>query len=327
MLIRTLAAAAALLAATPALAQTAPARAPAQAPAAAPASAEDAAYLERLRGAVASFVKPTNAERAEVLLAMLRATSFEPEVETFQGGNPQTGPMEGRNISVFLPSVRDESMGEILLVAHYDAVKLRDGSMSHGVVDNAASVVALVEAIRLIGAKHLGHDVRVIFTDQEELGLIGARKWIEAHGLTNVVAVVNSDVAAYGDTMMYGQNNGPQSAGVTRAVQALCAERAMQCVGYPIYPPSEDRAFSAAGAPTVSLGFQDQIGAHQMWLAFNGGENNGLAPGFVPQVFKLIHSSDDTMEHVDPATVRTASEVYAALVERLSGQLGEPSQP
>lgn len=326
MIIRTLAAAAALLAATPALAQTAPHPTP-HAPAAAPISAEDAAYLERLRAAVAAFVKPTNAERTEVLLGMLRDTSFEPEVEVFQGGDAQTGPMEGRNVSVLLPSVRDESAGEILLVAHYDAVKLADGALSHGVVDNAASVVALVEAIRMIGAKHLGHDVRVIFTDQEELGLIGARKWIEAHGLANVVAVVNSDVAAYGDTMMYGQNNGPQSAGVTRAVQELCAERAMQCVGYPIYPPSEDRAFSAAGAPTVSLGFQDEVGAHQMWLAFNGGRETGLAEGFTPRVFRLIHSDQDTMEHVDPATVRRAAEVYTALVERLSGQLMEPTQP
>ncbi|MDP3657736.1 MAG: Zn-dependent exopeptidase M28, partial [Brevundimonas sp.] len=112
-----------------------------------------------------------------------------------------------------------------------------------------------------------------------------------------------------------------QSAFVTRAVRELCAERAMQCVGYPVYPPSDDRAFSAAGAPVVSLGFQDQIGAHQMWLAFNGGEATGLADGFTPRVFQLIHSAGDTMEQIDPATVALAGEVYAAVVERLDRQL------
>ena len=95
----------------------------------------------------------------------------------------------------------------------------------------------------------------------------------------------------------------------------------MQCVGFPVYPPSDDRAFSAAGAPVVSLGFQDEIGAHQMWLAFNGGEANGLAEGFVPQVFRLIHSSEDAMDKVDPATVALAGEVYAAVIERLDRQL------
>ena len=270
-----------------------------------------------LRAQVAAFVQPSNEARTAVVVAQLRAAGFEPAIETFAGGNGRTGAMEGRNVVVTI----GDGPREILLTAHYDAVKLRDGTMSHGVVDNAASVVGLIEAAKILRGKALNHRIRVILFDQEELGLIGARKWIEAHGLANVAAVVNSDVAGYGDTMMYGQNNGPQSAFVTRAVQELCAERAMQCVGFPVYPPSDDRAFSAAGAPVVSLGFQDQIGAHQMWLAFNGGEANGLAEGFVPQVFRLIHSNEDTMDKVDPATVALAGVTYAAVVERLDAQL------
>ena len=270
-----------------------------------------------LRAQVAAFVQPSNEARTAVVVAQLRAAGFEPTIETFAGGNGRTGEMEGRNVVVTL----GDGPREILLTAHYDAVKLRDGTMSHGVVDNAASVVGLIEAAKILRGKALNHRIRIILFDQEELGLIGARKWIEAHGLANVAAVVNSDVAGYGDTMMYGQNNGPQSAFVTRAVQELCAERAMQCVGFPVYPPSDDRAFSAAGAPVVSLGFQDQIGAHQMWLAFNGGEANGLAEGFVPQVFRLIHSAEDTMDKVDPATVALAGATYAAVVERLDAQL------
>lgn len=294
MLFRSLAAAAALLVAIPAAAQDVD-----------------------LRAQVAAFVQPSNAARADVVVAQLRAAGFEPTVETFVGGNRQTGETEGRNVVVTL----GEGPREILLTAHYDAVKLRDGTMSHGVVDNAASVVAVIEAAKILRGTALNHRVRIILFDQEELGLIGARRWIEAHGLAEVAAVVNSDVAGYGDTMMYGQNNGPQSAFVTRAVRELCAERAMQCVGYPVYPPSDDRAFSAAGAPVVSLGFQDQIGAHQMWLAFNGGEATGLAEGFTPRVFQLIHSAGDTMEQIDPATVALAGEVYAAVVERLDRQL------
>ncbi|MDP2116613.1 MAG: M20/M25/M40 family metallo-hydrolase [Brevundimonas sp.] len=270
-----------------------------------------------LRAQVAAYVQPSNEARTDVVVAQLRAAGFEPTVETFVGGNRQTGEMEGRNVVVTI----GDGPREILLTAHYDAVRLRDGTMAHGVVDNAASVVGLIEAAKILRGKALNHRVRIILLDQEELGLIGARKWIEAHGVADVAAVVNSDIAGYGDTMMYGQNNGAQSAFVTRAVRELCAERAMQCVGYPVYPPSDDRAFSAAGAPVVSLGFQDEVGAHQMWLAFNGGEANGLAEGFVPRVFRLIHSVEDTMDQIDPATVALAGEVYAALVERLDARL------
>ncbi|MEJ6789765.1 M20/M25/M40 family metallo-hydrolase [Brevundimonas sp. BR2-1] len=270
-----------------------------------------------LRAQVAAFIQPTNAARTDVVVAQIRAAGFTPAVEAFAGGTERSGPMEGRNVVFTI----GEGEREILLTAHYDAVKLRDGTMSHGVVDNAASVVGVIEAAKILRTKTLNHRVRVILFDQEELGLIGAKKWIEAHGLTNVAAVVNSDVAAYGDTMMYGQNNGAQSAAVTRAVQAVCSERALQCVGYPAYPPSDDRAFSAAGAPVVSLGFQDQVGAHQMWLAFNGGEANGLTEGFVPQVFQRIHSNDDVIAHVDPATIRLVGDTYAAVVQRLDADL------
>jgi hypothetical protein len=283
-----------------------------------------------LSARVAAFVQPTNEARTAVLVEQLRAAGFEPTVETFTGGARGTGPMEGRNVVVTI----GEGEREILLTAHYDAVVLRDGSLSHGVIDNAASVVALIEAAKALKGKALNHRIRVIFFDQEELGLIGAYKWIEAHGLSNVAAVVNSDVAGYGDTLMYGQNNGAQSAALTRAVRELCAERAMDCVGFPVYPPSDDRAFSGLGlgaaaaveghrAPTLSLGFQDHIGAHQMWLAFNGGQTNGLAEGFVPKVFRVIHSAGDTMDELDPATVALAGEVYAQLIEKLDRELAQ----
>ena len=278
-----------------------------------PALAQDA---EALKAQVGAYVQPSNAERMNVLLGQLRAAGFNPTVETFEGGG-RAGPMQGSNVVVTIGG----GAKEILLTAHYDAVKLRDGTMSQGVIDNAGSVVALIEAAKILRDKPLSHRVRVIFFDQEELGLIGARKWIEAHGFADVAAVVNSDVAAYGDTLMYGQNNGPQSAFVTRATQELCAERAMPCVGFPEYPPSDDRAFSAAGVPVVSLGFQDQVGAHQMWLAFNGGKENGLAEGFVPQVFRVIHSKDDAIEAVEGATIATAGATYAALIQKLDAQL------
>lgn len=274
-----------------------------------------------LKDRVAAYVQPSNAERTRVVVEQLTAAGFTPAIETFEGGGRNTGPMEGRNVVVLIPGTGGGAGGEILLTAHYDAVKLRDGTMSQGVVDNAGSVVALIEAAKALKANPPAHDVRLILFDQEELGLIGARKWIEAHGITEVAGVLNSDVAAYGDTMMYGQNNGDQSAWVTRAVQETCAARALQCVGYPTYPPSDDRAFSAAGAPVVSLGFQDQVGAHQMWLAFNGGESTGLAEGFVPRVFRTIHSAEDKIEVVEGQTIRLAADTYEAVIRAMDAKL------
>lgn len=268
---------------------------------------------------VLTFVQPTHEARTQAAEALVRQAGFEPSIETCQGGGRGT-PREGRNV-VFVVPGNGSAEGEILLTAHYDAVELQ-GALVDGLVDNAASVVAIVEAARRIRDMGLDHDVRVILFDQEELGLIGARRWIEAHGIANVAAVVNSDVAAFGDTLMYGQNNGPQSLFVTQAVQRICSERTLQCVGYPNYPPSDDRAFSAAGAPVVSLGFQSQVGAHQMWLAFNAPQGqSGLAEGFMPEVFAVIHSTGDNAERVEASTLLLAAETYAAVVAELDGTL------
>jgi hypothetical protein len=289
-MLRTLSAACALLAlATPALAQDGNA----------------------LRDAVAAYDQPTNAERLAVLTRQLEAAGLDYEVQTFEGGGREA--VTGSNVVVTL----GEGERDLLLTAHYDSVVLPSGELADGLVDNAASTVALIEAAKALKDRDLNHRVQVIFFDQEELGLIGASRWIEANGTDRVAAVVNSDVAAFGDTLMYGENNGERSAFVLTALRGECTERALTCVGFPVYPPSDDRAFIAAEVPVVSIGFQRRVGAHQMWLAFNGGETPGLAQGFVPEVFQLIHSEGDAIEAVDPATVALAAEVYADLITRL----------
>lgn len=296
MLLRTLTAACALLAL------------------AGPASAQTALFqdAEAIRGAVAAYAQPSNAQRLAVLTGQLEAAGLDYEIQTFEGGG-RGAPMTGSNVIVTL----GEGERDLLLTAHYDAVALPSGELADGMVDNAASAVALIEAAKALKGRDLNHRVRVIFFDQEELGLVGAQRWIAANGTERVAAVVNSDVAAFGDTLMYGENNGERSAFVLTALREECAERALTCIGYPAYPPSDDRAFVAAEVPVISIGFQNRIGAHQMWLAFNGGAEPGLAEGFVPEVFQLIHSEGDVIEAVEPATVVLAGQVYADLITRL----------
>lgn len=265
-----------------------------------------------LRDAVAAYDQPTNAERLAVLTGQLESAGLDYEIQTFEGG-ARGRPMTGSNVVVTL----GEGERDLLLTAHYDAVVLQSGELADGLVDNAASTVALIEAAKVLRDRDLSHRVQIIFFDQEELGLIGAHRWIETNGTDRVAAVVNSDVAAFGDALMYGENNGDRSAFVLTALREECADRALTCVGFPSYPPSDDRAFIAAEVPVVSIGFQNRVGAHQMWLAFNGGETPGLAQGFVPEVFQLIHSEGDVIEAVDPATVALAAEVYADLITRL----------
>ena len=283
MLLRSLAAATALLAAAPAFAQEA---------------TPQAGDRPDIAAGAAQFIKPTNAERTQVLVGFLTTLGLTPEVQTFEGGNRTTGPMQGSNVVVAV----GQGDKDIVLTAHYDAVKLRDGTLSQGIVDNVGSVMAMMEAAKTLDmaleGQPVSHRFVFVFTDQEELGLLGAKAFLAAHGKDRIAAVINADVAAYGQTVMYGENNGEQSRFVLETLRNLCAERGFDCMPYPVYPPSDDRAFSAAGVPVVSLGTQDAAGAHQMWLALNGGEDNGLKEGFAPPVFQRIHSTEDRLSYL-----------------------------
>lgn len=283
MLFRSLAAATALLAAAPAFAQEA---------------TPQAGDRPDIAAGAAQFIKPTNAERTQVLVGFLTTLGLTPEVQTFEGGNRTTGPMQGSNVVVAV----GQGDKDIVLTAHYDAVKLRDGTLSQGIVDNVGAVMAMMEAAKTLDmaleGQPVAHRFVFVFTDQEELGLLGAKAFLAAHGKDRIAAVINADVAAYGQTVMYGENNGDQSRFVLETLRSLCAERGFDCMAYPVYPPSDDRAFSAAGVPVVSLGTQDAAGAHQMWLALNGGEDNGLKEGFAPPVFQRIHSTEDRLSYL-----------------------------
>lgn len=273
---------------------------------------------QAIETAIQAYAAKTNDQRREIVVAQLREQGFAPQLASFQGGNERTGPRAGANVVVTV----GEGDKDIVLTAHFDAVPLRDGSMSQGVVDNAGSVAALMEAAGLIKAQVEqapgSYRYVFVFTDQEELGLIGARKWLEMQDKSRIHAVINMDVNAYGETLMYGENVGEASAFVLRAMRTQCAERAFDCVAFPNYPPSDDRVFSALGLPVISIGSQDAVGAHQMWLAFNGGQSNGLAEGFVPPVFQRIHSADDRMEWVDGDDILRTATFVADLALRLA---------
>ncbi|WP_292051675.1 MULTISPECIES: M28 family metallopeptidase [unclassified Brevundimonas] len=284
------------------------------------AHAETSAAGQAIENAARALIKTSNAERLEVLKIQLSEAGIEYTLQTFEGGNRQTGAMAGTNIVLTF----GEGQKDLVMTAHYDAVVLRSGGFSHGVVDNAGGTLAVVEAAKALKAHaaHLNHRIVVVLTDQEELGLIGASKWLEQADRTRINAVVNVDVAAYGRTVMFGLNNGEQSAGLVRILSTQCAVTATDCEAFPVYPPSDDRVFSRAGIPVLSLGIQNAIGARQMWLAFNGGEDNGLREGFVPDVFQNIHTDQDTIDKLKGDDVAAFSEFLTALVRQIDTELG-----
>jgi hypothetical protein len=127
---------------------------------------------------------------------------------------------------------------------------------------------------------------------------------------------------AYGDTVVFGGGKGEANAPLFRALQRVCAARRLACIEFsPHFPAGDDRSFDAAGIPNVSIGFVPAADAHQLWLLLNGGKDSGLKEGFAPSLLQNMHSTGDTLERIDPATIDRTSGLLQDLVLELDSTL------
>jgi hypothetical protein len=253
----------------------------------------------------------SNEARFDVLTAMLRSRGLTFTVEPFTiekqiGREPRT---EGRNIVVTLGGGSED----VVIGAHYDAARLQDGTLSSGAVDNAASSVMLVRLAEALRSETLPVRLKVVWFDMEELGLIGSAQYVKSHSADRIAAMLNFDINAYGDTIVFGRAETKENAALRRKFVETCAAEDIACVGFGQMPPGDDRSFVQAGIPTISAGIIPALEVHQLWLMMNAGPNAGLAQGTVPPIMRTIHTPQDTPDKVSAETMRRMERFALAL--------------
>ena len=266
--------------------------------------ATDAARLDR----------PSNAERLEALTALLRERGLDFEVQPFANERKE----KGQNVIVTLGS----GAQDLVIGAHFDAVRLKDGSLSHGMVDNAAGVIVLTRVAEALRGRRLKHRVRVVFFDREEIGLLGSAHYVKSLD-SKVAAAVNVDIVGYGDTLIFGPARSEGNAEVYGAMWRACAEQRLSCLEFPNFPQGDDRSFQAGRIPNLSLAIVPAVEAHQLWLLLTGGKDSGLAEGFLPPILKTIHTPGDTAEKLDAAAMARISDAVVNLVVELDEGLAK----
>lgn len=255
---------------------------------------------------LARFAQPTPKARLDHLTAMLDYLGLKHEVRPFIF-KPEAG--EGHNVIITI----GEGDKDILLTAHYDAKRLADGTLVDGVVDNAASVVALARAAMLLRGGLENHRLRIIFFDQEELGLLGAKAYATSEDGKRVAAVFNFDINAYGDTPFYALAVEPKNAFLNDVVEAGCKAANQRCRPFEVYPPSDHQAFWLRFAPATSFSHlpKDEVDELEAFLIESRKASlNQLPP---PRILSLIHTPGDRMVAVEPATVDRTTRLAVAM--------------
>ncbi|HEX7286794.1 MAG TPA: M20/M25/M40 family metallo-hydrolase [Candidatus Angelobacter sp.] len=163
----------------------------------------------------------------------------------------------------------------VLLVAHYDSVPI-----SFGASDDGAGVAVLLETARVLQSlPRLKRDVVFLFTDGEELGLLGAQAFVAEHPqAANAGVVMNFEArGTRGPAILFetSNQNGALMQGVSRTVRSPVANS----LSYEIYkrlPNDTDfSVFKRAGYPGLNFAFIDEV-VHYHTL-MDSGQN--LDPG------------------------------------------------
>jgi len=140
----------------------------------------------------------------EYLVGRLRELGANPEIQTARVARhipfgPNTWAVVN-NLVAKMPGT--QPTGAVLMVAHYDSVPSGPGAG-----DDATSVAAILETLRALkaGASPLRNDLIVLFTDGEELGLLGAKGFVETYpALRNIKVVLNFEMRGdEGQSMMF----------------------------------------------------------------------------------------------------------------------------
>ena len=148
---------------------------------------------------------PSHNDVRDYLVAALRNLGLQPEIQLAERKLRNGETIQLQNIVARLPG--SEATGRaVLLVAHYDSV-----SQSPGASDDGSGVVTLLEVLRALKARPpLKQDTLFLFSDGEELGLLGAKAFVDNPVMREVGFVMNFEArGSRGPVFMFetGDNN------------------------------------------------------------------------------------------------------------------------
>jgi len=174
-------------------------------------------------------------EVREYLITQLELMGLEPQVqEGFTLNKKWSVLSKPKNILARIPG--KEQGKALMLLSHYDSAP---HSFSHGASDAGSGVVAILEGIRayLATGEVPKNDIIILFSDAEEIGLMGAKLFVEEHPWTKEVGLVINFEArgSGGPATMILETNGGNSILVKEFIKANPSHPVASSLMYSVY--------------------------------------------------------------------------------------------
>lgn len=184
---------------------------------------------------------------------------------TTQDGASRGGTGDNAAVALYNIVARRAGTGTgpaLLLMAHYDAAQEAPGAG-----DDASGVAAILETLRAIGPAPLANDLLVVFTDGEELGLLGAQLFMQ-HPLARTVGLVLNFEARGNKGPSFLFQTSPGNAALIREVARIAPDPRANSLAGEVYrrlPNDTDLSVflrEAPGVHALNFAFVDGLSAY-----------------------------------------------------------------
>ncbi len=158
-----------------------------------------------------------HARSRKYIVGELQALGLSPQIQETTVADPKSAIDPKMSVAGTVQNVMARLAGTggskaLLLVSHYDSV-----ATGRGASDDASGVATLLETARALQAgPALKNDVVLLFTDGEEVGLLGARAFVEAHSWAKEAGLALNFDSGGGTGIVYTYETSPGNAGIIR---------------------------------------------------------------------------------------------------------------
>ena len=255
------------------------------------------AYLEKISEKPHYIGSDAHDEVREYLITQLELLGLETHVQEGFALNEKWNVLaKPKNI---LARIKGNSNGKaLMLLAHYDSAP---HSFSYGASDAGSGVVAILEGVRafLASGNIPENDIIILFSDAEEIGLLGAKLFVSEHPWVNDVGlVVNFEArGSGGPSSMIIETNGGNHALVKEFVKSKPSHPFASSLFYSVYKmlPND----------TDSTVFREDADIDSYFFAF------------IDDHFDY-HTSNDTFENLDRNTLEHQGSYVMAVLKHFS---------
>jgi Zn-dependent M28 family amino/carboxypeptidase len=233
--------------------------------------------------------------------------SFTPRARGSTGAARKAGQMQGTNL---FGMVRGTAAPDefVVVSAHYDHLGRRDGSLYPGADDNASGVAGILALASWFVRHQPERSLLVVAFDAEELGLQGARYFVENPpvDLKQIKLVVNLDMIARGDA------------------------NTLWAAGTSYYPALKEPVVQAARSRTIKVEFgHDRPKAESKGLDdwTNSSDHGPFHAAGIPFLYFGVedhpdyHKPTDTADRIPQSFFAEAVTLAIDVVERLATKL------